>query len=172
VGHSLGGVIATRFVQRGNHGLAALVLTGPAVGGNPAFEGLLAMDPIPDVPIDPAVLSRDSAVGEQYASDPLVYHGPLQRKTLEQIFVAVAAIGSGPDFGTLPTLWIHGSEDQLAPLDATRSAIEHVRGAQLEELVYPGARHEVLNEINREEVLDEVARFLDDAAAHSPAAAA
>jgi alpha-beta hydrolase superfamily lysophospholipase len=172
LGHSLGGVIATRFVQRGDHGLAALVLTGPVVGGNPAFEGLLAMDPIPDVPIDPAVLSRDPAVGEQYASDPLVYHGPLQRQTLEEIFAAVAAIESGPGFGPLPTLWIHGADDQLAPLDATRPAIERLRGDQFEELVYSGARHEVLNETNREEVLDEVARFLDDAAAVDRAAAA
>jgi alpha-beta hydrolase superfamily lysophospholipase len=171
LGHSLGGVIATRFVQRGEHGLAALVLTGPVVGGNPAFEGLLAMDPIPDVPIDPAVLSRDPVVGEQYANDPLVYHGPLHRETLEQIFAAVDAIGSGPGFGPLPTLWIHGVDDQLAPLDATRPAIEHLRGDQLEELVYPDARHEVLNETNREEVLDEVARFLDDAAAPAPVAA-
>jgi alpha-beta hydrolase superfamily lysophospholipase len=163
LGHSLGGVIATRFVQRGDHRLSALVLTGPVVGGNPAFEGLLAMDPLPDVPIDPAVLSRDPAVGTDYASDPLVHHGALARTTLETIFAAVEAIRSGPNFGSLPTLWIHGEDDALAPLDATRPAIEHLRGDRLEELVYPGARHEVLNEINREEVLDEVARFLDGA---------
>ena len=170
LGHSLGGVIATRLVQRRDHGLSALVLTGPVVGGNPSFEGLLAMDPIPDVPINPEILSRDPEVGEQYASDPLVYHGPVARKTLEELFGAVAAIGKGPGFGTLPTLWIHGEEDALAPLEATRPAIEQLRGDQFEELVYPGARHEVLNEINREEVLDEVARFLDSVAV--PAAAA
>jgi alpha-beta hydrolase superfamily lysophospholipase len=171
LGHSLGGIIATRFVQRGDHGLSALVLTGPVVGGNPQFEGLLAMDPLPDVPIDPAVLSRDPKVGEQYASDPLVYHGPLARKSLETIFAAVAEIRRGPGFGTLPTLWIHGSEDELAPLDATRPAIERLCGEQVEELVYPGARHEVLNETNREEVLDEVARFLDSAAVRAAPAA-
>jgi alpha-beta hydrolase superfamily lysophospholipase len=161
LGHSLGGIIVTRLVQRGGHGLSALVLSGPVIGGNPAFEGLLAMDPIPDVPIDPAILSRDPKVGEAYASDPLVYHGPLARATLEAIFSAVAAIRDGDDLGSLPTLWIHGEEDALAPLAATRPAIERIQGTELEEQVYPGARHEVLNEINREEVLDEVAGFLD-----------
>jgi alpha-beta hydrolase superfamily lysophospholipase len=170
LGHSLGGLIATRYVQRGDHHLSALVLTAPFVGGNPAFEGLLAMDPLPDVPLDPSALSRDPTVGEQYASDPLVYHGPLARTTLETIFGAIDATRSGPNFGSLPTLWIHGEEDALAPLEATRPAIEHLRGDELEELVYPGARHEVLNETNREDVLDEVARFLDGAAV--PAAAA
>jgi alpha-beta hydrolase superfamily lysophospholipase len=161
LGHSLGGIIVTRLVQRGDQGLSALVLSGPVIGGNPAFEGLLAMDPIPDVPIDPAILSRDPTVGEAYASDPLVYHGPLSRPTLEAIFAAVAAIAEGPGLGDLPTLWIHGEDDGLAPLDATRAAIERVRGDQLEEQIYPGARHEVLNETNREDVLDEVASFLD-----------
>jgi alpha-beta hydrolase superfamily lysophospholipase len=170
LGHSLGGIIVTRLVQRGDHGLSALVLTGPAIGGNPAFEGLLEMDPIPDVPIDPTILSRDPKVGDMYASDPLVYHGPLSRTTLEAIFSAVAAIRDGTDLGSLPTLWIHGEEDALAPLAATRPAIERIRGTELEEQVYPGARHEVLNEINREEVLDEVAGFLDSALPRAVAA--
>jgi alpha-beta hydrolase superfamily lysophospholipase len=170
LGHSLGGIIVTRLVQRGEPDVSALVLSGPVIGGNPAFEGLLAMDPIPDVPIDPAILSRDPKVGEAYASDPLVYHGPLSRPTLEAIFAAVAAIAEGPGLGALPTLWIHGEEDGLAPLVATRAAIERVRGDQLEEQIYPGARHEVLNETNREDVLDEVASFLDGVVPRAAAA--
>ncbi len=161
LGHSLGGVVATRFVQRDPRGMAALVLSGPVIGGNPAFEGLLAMEEIPDIPIDPAVLSRDPKVGEAYAADPLIYHGPLVRATLEGIFAAVQAIAAGPGLGTLPTLWIHGEEDALAPLDATRGAIEHIRGTRLESHVYPEARHEILNEINRDQVLDVVTRFLN-----------
>jgi alpha-beta hydrolase superfamily lysophospholipase len=172
LGHSLGGILATRYVQRGEHGLAALVLTGPAIGGNPAFEGLLAMDPLPDVPIDPEMLSRDPAVGQAYMNDPLVYHGPLARESLVTIFSAVDAIREGPGFGSLPVLWIHGEEDALAPLAATRAAIEHLRGDLLEEQVYSGARHEVLNETNSDEVLDEIASFFDGRLARSTPAAA
>jgi alpha-beta hydrolase superfamily lysophospholipase len=161
LGHSLGGVVATRLAQRPDHGLSALVLSGPVIGGNPDIEGLLALDPIPDVPIDPGTLSRDLAVGEAYAGDPLVYHGPFARPTLEAIFAAVRTIAAGPGLGTLPTLWVHGEDDPLAPIAVTREAIERIRGDRLEENVYPGARHEVLNETNREDVLDEVASFLD-----------
>jgi alpha-beta hydrolase superfamily lysophospholipase len=161
LGHSLGGIVATRFVQRRGDDLSALVLTAPVIGGNPDFEGLLAMDPMPDVPIDPAMLSRDPAVGEAYANDPLVYHGPLSRRTLASIFAAVDRIAEGPGLGSLPTLWVHGEEDPLAPLGVTRDAIERIRGDRLEEHIHPGARHEVLNEINREDILDEVASFLD-----------
>lgn len=46
----------------------------------------------------------------------LVHHGPLHRDTLRAIFTAVRAVGTGPGFGDLPTLSIHGEGDALAPM--------------------------------------------------------
>lgn len=160
IGHSMGGLVATRYAQRFGDELAALVLSGPALGGNPALTQLLELDPIPDVPIDPAILSRDPAVGEAYAGDPLVYHGPFRRETLLGLGAAIAAVAAGGTFGALPTLWIHGEEDQLVPLAATRPAIEHIAGEHFESKVYPGARHEIFNELNRDEVVDDVLAFI------------
>lgn len=163
IGHSMGGIVATRYAQQFGDELAALVLSGPAIGGNPAFEGLMAMDPIPDVPIDPAILSRDPAVGEAYAADDLVYHGPFKRETLQGLFDAIHAIGEGEPLGALPTFWVHGSEDQLAPLDVTREAVEKVKGSALQQKVYEGAQHEIFNEINRDEVIADVLAFIHGA---------
>jgi alpha-beta hydrolase superfamily lysophospholipase len=160
IGHSMGGLIATRYAQTFGQELKALVISGPAVGGNPDLEGLAQLDPIPDVPIDPAVLSRDPAVGQAYADDPLVYHGPFRRETLMGLGAAVAAVAEGGTFGSLPTFWIHGEDDQLVPLVYTRPAIDLVRGDQFEEKLYPGARHEVFNETNKDEVIDDVLAFL------------
>ncbi|HEV2813150.1 MAG TPA: alpha/beta hydrolase [Solirubrobacteraceae bacterium] len=160
LGHSMGGLIATRYAQRHPGELDALVLSGPAIGGSPELEMLLTLDPIPDVPIDPAILSRDASVGQAYADDPLVWHGPFKRATLQALVTAVRAVADGPPLGDLPTLWIHGEEDQLIPLAATRDAIERIRGGRLEEKVYPGARHEVFNETNKDEVLDDVVAFI------------
>jgi alpha-beta hydrolase superfamily lysophospholipase len=161
IGHSMGGLIATRYAQLFGRELAALVLSGPAVGGNPDLEGLAQLDPIPDVPIDPAVLSRDPAVGQAYADDPLVYHGPFRRETLLGLGAAVAAVAEGGTFGALPTLWIHGEADELVPLVYTRPAIDLVRGDSFEEKLYPEARHEIFNETNRDEVIGDVLAFLD-----------
>jgi len=161
IGHSMGGIIATRYAQRHGADLAALVLSGPAIGGNPQIEALLTMDPIPEIPIDPSVLSRDPAVGRAYQEDPLVWHGPFRRTTLEALFVAVKAIAAGPKLGALPTLWMHGSEDALAPFAETQAAIERVRGSRLESIAWPGARHEIFNETNRAEVLAATTSFLD-----------
>src|SRR5688500_5987624 len=53
IGHSMGGIVATRFAQRHPGELEALVLSGPVIGGNSAIFALLEMEPIPEVPIDP-----------------------------------------------------------------------------------------------------------------------
>jgi alpha-beta hydrolase superfamily lysophospholipase len=160
LGHSLGGLIATRYAQTRGDKLTGLVISAPVIGGNPEIEALLGMDPIPDVPIPPEALSRDPEVGRAYAADPLVYHGPFKRQTLEAMFGAVRDVAAGPSLGALPTLWIHGEHDGLAPLAPTREAIAHVRGEELEEHVYAGAMHEVLNETDKAEVLADVNAFL------------
>lgn len=160
VGHSLGGLITTRYLQRnGTDGLAALVLSGPFYG-NPGYEALLGMDPLPKVEIDTAVLSRDPAVGEAYTADELVYHGPGDRETLTAIFDAVAAVKSGPELADVPICWVQGELDALAPLDVTQAEVERLRGPDFEPHVYPGAMHEVFNETNKDEVLDDVSAFV------------
>jgi len=133
IGHSMGGLIATRYAQTHPDGLDALVLSGPVIGDNPAIAALLELDPIPEVPIDPAVLSRDPAVGEAYVADPLVYNGPFKPETLRSLFAAVAAVAEGPGFGSLPVLWIHGAEDALVPYDPVAEVFGHLRGERSEE---------------------------------------
>jgi alpha-beta hydrolase superfamily lysophospholipase len=161
IGHSLGGIVATRFAQMHPEQLSVLVLSGPAIGGNPDILGLVALPEIPEIPIDTTWLSRDPEVGARYAEDPLVWHGPFSRPTLEALVNAVEQVANGGDFGALPTLWMHGEEDPLCPLPQAREAIARVRGTQFEERIYPGARHEIFNETNKDEVLGDLTDFLD-----------
>jgi alpha-beta hydrolase superfamily lysophospholipase len=137
------------------------VLSGPVLGRWDAASGLLALDEIPDTPIDPDTLSRDPAVGKAYADDPLVWHGRFQRRTLEAIVACLDRIRSHGPLGALPTLWVHGEDDQLVPIDATREGIDALRGVVFEEKTYPEARHEVFNETNKDEVLADVTGFID-----------
>src|ERR687889_374917 len=61
LGHSLGGLIAARYAQRHGDTLTALVLSSPLVGRWDAVHALLALDDIPDVPLDISTLSTDPA---------------------------------------------------------------------------------------------------------------
>ncbi len=157
IGHDMGGLVATRYAQ--HNPLAALVLSAPVLG---TWQGLdvLSLPEIPDTPIDPDVLSRDPEVGKQYAADPLVWHGPFKRATLEAMERGLQAVMSGPSLGDLPLMWIHGEDDQLVPIEGTRAGIEHLRGPRYVERIYPEGRHEMFNELNAEDVLADVTEFV------------
>ncbi len=160
LGHSMGGLIAARYAQRHGDGLAALVLSSPLIGRWAGAAQLLALDEIPDLPLDITTLSRDPGVGEAYAADPLVWHGPFKRATLEAIERGLRAIAEGPGLGDLPLLWIHGADDQLVPIEGSRAGIAHLGGPRTVERVYPGARHELFNELNADDVIAEVTAFI------------
>jgi alpha-beta hydrolase superfamily lysophospholipase len=160
LGHSMGGLIAARYAQRFGDTLAALVLSSPLVGRWEAGPQLLALDEMPDAPLDITTLSRDERVGETYAADPLVWHGPFKRPTVEAIQRTIEAIGNGPGLGDLPVMWIHGEDDQLVPLAGSRAGIEHLRGGHFVERTYPEARHELFNELNADDVIAEVIEFI------------
>ena len=161
IGHSMGGLIASRFAQRHGDELAALVLSGPVIGTWELPDRLLALDEIPGIPISPAALSRDPGVGTAYAADPLVWHGPMKRPTLEAFAQTLGTVAESGDVGELPLLWLHGGDDRLVPLTGSRVGVERLSGGELTERVYPGARHEVFNETNRAEVFADLIRFLD-----------
>jgi alpha-beta hydrolase superfamily lysophospholipase len=161
VGHSMGGLIATRYAQRHREALAGLVLSGPAVGLGPVIEGWLEGPELPSDPLDVALLSRDPVVGETYAADPLVYHHGWKRETLEAFLAADRAIAEGPGFGDLPLLYVHGSEDQLVPIDLARPVIERLAGPDSELVVLAGQQHEVFNELGKEETIARVAAFAE-----------
>ncbi len=160
IGHSMGGLIAARYAQRHGHGLSAVVLSGPMFGCRPILEQLAAMDPIPDIPIDPSTLSRDPSVGQAYAQDPLVWHGPFKRATLQAMLAAMDQVQAGPSLGRLPLLYLHGEADMLVPMPATRLVIERLKGQVFQMKIYSGAMHEIFNEVNRSEVILDMVAFI------------
>jgi alpha-beta hydrolase superfamily lysophospholipase len=161
VGHSLGGMIATRYAQLHGDGLAGMVISAPALGLAPVVTQWLAGPEVPSDPIDPAILSRDPKVGEAYASDPLVWHGGWKRPTAEALLRVSEAIEAGPGFGELPVLYIHGDADALVPMILVQPAVQRLAGTDFSEHIVPEARHEPFNELEQDETLAVVAEFAD-----------
>ena len=50
--------------------------------------------------------------------------------------------------------------DQLVPYSGSQSGWSGLAGENAEEKAYPGARHEIFNETNQDEVLDDVVAFV------------
>ncbi|GAA4519876.1 alpha/beta hydrolase [Brachybacterium paraconglomeratum] len=160
IGHSMGGLIAARCTQLHAESLAATVLSGPVLGSWATVDELLVLDEIPSTPIDPSTLSRDPAVGEAYAADPLVWHGDFLRATLEGLQQEMATIEEAGSVGEHPLLYLHGEADRLVPLPASWEGLNSLRGPRTFVKTYPGARHEILNETNRDEVIADVLGFV------------
>lgn len=168
VGHSMGGMIAARYAQTYPAELTGLVLSGPVLGRWGTVTELLSVDEIPDTPLDTETLSRDPQVGADYAADELVWHGPFKRPLLQAIDTELGRINATGNLGDLPLLWLHGSDDRLVPLSDTVTGIERLAGNDVAARIFPGARHEVFNETNHREVLNEVVGFADRVTGTSP----
>jgi len=95
--------------------------------------------------IDPGVLSRDLEVGRAYARDPLVHRLVSARwfsetaRAMDEILVMAPAIKA-------PVLLMHGTDDKLASVDATRRVFDRIGSRDKQLIVYPGFYHELFNE--------------------------
>ena len=136
------------------------MLSGPVLG---SWEptALADLDEIPPTPIDITTLSREPDVGRAYEADELVWHGDFKRPTLLALRACLETITAGGRL-QVPTIWLHGADDQLVPIDRSDEGWAHIAPDGAPSKRYPGARHEIFNETNREEVLDDVLAFVHE----------
>lgn len=198
-GHSMGSFLSQLFAQRYGDELAGLILSGSAGGMDGVDESIAALkafvdggaadEPVPNLgplnaDFEPARtpsdwLSRDEAEVDAYEADPMCgSRAPLTigfvLDMLEHARNAWAAGAEKGIPGELPILFITGEADPVSQRGKTVRELERrYRDAGIADvtaLYYPEARHELLNEINRDEVQHDVAAWLDRvvAAPHSP----
>lgn len=171
LGHSLGGLVATRFVQifGGRQGWSGLILTSPCLELKvevPAWKTKLArwLDRMwPSLTMEngitPDMVSRDSAVQAAYRSDPLNY-SKVSVRWFQELHKAMGQAWEARDRIKIPLLVLQAGEDALVCADAVRRFVEGVPGdAQFQR--FPGLRHEVLNEPERESVLQRMVEWMD-----------
>jgi len=165
LGHSMGGLIATAYAVSSRPQANYLVLSAPALGaevpswqriGAPYASNLAPRLFLPS-PMPASVLSRDPAVIEAYENDPLIKPGATARMGAE-LLRAMAATNEQIEKVSLPTLVLHGSDDELVPASVS-VAIDDVEGVERWEL--PGLRHEIFNEPEGPSVLADVVNWIN-----------
>ncbi len=167
LGHSMGGLVATAFTLRFPKEVAGLVLSGPAVGDPSALEALLDLEPLPEVILSPELLARDPRVGEDYDRDPLNYRGPFRRETLRSLVAGAREVRARFAELELPLLLLHGGDDALVEPSASRDLHAGAASPDKELAIYPGLRHEVLNEPEGVEITARIARWVRERAARA-----
>jgi alpha-beta hydrolase superfamily lysophospholipase len=192
-GHSLGSIIGLGYLTQHSVGLRAGVLSGfatplgeEAAGLRGLFQGMVdagqADDPVDilgsfNAAFEPARtpfdwLSRDEAEVDAYVADP--YCGDAHKLTYGYFAALFNAAGDSIEPKALaeiacPVLLITGDQDAAAGMGANATALETALrdvGVDVTSLLYEGARHELLNETNRDEVTDDVIGWIGD---HLPA---
>jgi alpha-beta hydrolase superfamily lysophospholipase len=190
IGHSMGSFLAQTYLAEHGGELAAAVLSGtsgppPAMlplakrivaferwrlgprGKSPLVQALLFGEQ--NKPFRPARtpydwLSRDPLEVDKYVADPLCGF-PLTNQLAADLVAALADLASPKAAARIPkTLPIYGFGGARDPggarlqglLDVYRAA-----GLNVTAKIYPDARHETLNEVNRDEVTRDLIAWLD-----------
>jgi len=163
LGHSQGGLVAATLALREPEGLAGLILSSPFFGiaerSRPSpllaltARVLATLWPRALFPngVDPALLSRDAAVGIAYAADPLVsravsagwYHAAQQ---------ALADAHAQAPRLQVPALVLYAGADALVDPEATARWVARAPQDRLEVVRYDGLYHEILNAPEKQQV--------------------
>ena len=186
-GHSMGSLIALAYITRHAAGLAGAVLCGiPAdVNDVTALAELLdgvAAAGMRDQPagellgqhnaaFEPARtpfdwLSRDPDEVDRYLADPFCGdRHPLTYGYLIDLFSVVAPARDRLAEITCPVLVIAGDHDPAAAMGRNATVLAEALagdGVRVDCTVYEGARHELLNETNRDEITADVIAWIDE----------
>lgn len=168
LGHSLGGLVAARFVSLKMRPVEALVLSSPALdAGFKLWQRLLLAllhRWMPDIRLgnglDPAFLTHDHHIVADYKADRLV-HDRISVRLARFIAQAGEATLAAAPAWSVPTLLLFAGTDRLVNPDGSRRfakvAPQDVLASQCFENLY----HEVLNETGTPQVLSTLRRWLD-----------
>jgi alpha-beta hydrolase superfamily lysophospholipase len=175
LGHSMGGLIAARFVAGAlapaaawSRPVDALVLSSPALdlGMNAMQKAMLALlGPLaPNLAVGTGLgshwISRDAAVVAAYAADPLVHDRITARLTRFMVDAGQAVRSVAPRW-RVPTLLLYAGADRLvAPAGSAAFAAAAPPGLVTVHAFAP-LFHEIFNEPERAEVLSILADWLD-----------
>jgi alpha-beta hydrolase superfamily lysophospholipase len=176
LGHSMGSFAAQQFVLDHSE-----FIDGLALSGSGALDGLVRMaqsgnrtpaEVVNAAAFEPARtqcdwLSRDPATVDAFMNDPLCF-GWLQPAANESLFAASPHLADPLRLRQirkdLPIYLFSGSEDPVGQqLEGVCTLIERYRAAGISDIsndFYPGGRHEMLNEINRDEVHANLLRWI------------
>ena len=170
LGHSMGGAISARFLVDGDHGLKGAILSAPAVRragilGRP-LEGFFFFFarrwprlPFPKIASDR--VSRDPEVVEHYDNDPLIYRDGMPFGTAAAVVDSARYVDMHAGQIELPIFIGHGTGDKIVNFIASERLHERIGSQDKTLKLYPGFYHEILNEPEREQVMQDMLDWLD-----------
>jgi len=168
--HSTAGIFALHYMLAHPETFTRCVLSAPALilaVKAPAWKtaiGRALAGPLPTLALKAGfsadVLSRDPEAVRANVEDPLVTQAITTRMYRETYLRAAPEALARIEALKVPFLYVQGGDDQLVSTEVAR---EFERRAHVAHrvIVYPDARHEVHNDINREQLFSDVDAWLE-----------
>ena len=107
------------------------------------------------------MLSRDPAVGEAYAADPLVYHGGWKVRRCRPSSPPTTRSPPAPASARCRCSTCTAATTNSSRPGSPEPVVERLAGQDTELDVIDGARHEVFNETDQAETIGRVADFAE-----------
>ena len=170
VGHSMGGLIGADYLLDHQSELIGAVLSGPAVkvhdtvSPSAIFAGKVISVLMPKlgvIGLEAEGVSRDSAVVQAYATDPLVCRGKVTARLSAELVKAIRHVTAEASNIRLPVLIVQGGADKLVDPKGAQMLYDAVSSADKTIKIYDGLYHEVFNEPEHDQVLGDVKAWLE-----------
>jgi acylglycerol lipase len=169
-GHSMGGAITGLLAAAGRLNARGLALSAPAARTGPKVFPLLrhlarivgTLAPkLRIVRMGHGFVSRDPQVVEQFANDPLVFHGRIPCRTGAEILAAAPRLLRSAPRIRLPLLILQGTGDVVVDFRGAEELHRRAGSPDKTLKLYPGLYHDLVNEPERQQVLDDLVEWLD-----------
>ncbi len=170
MGHSMGGLIAARYLldhQQHFSGAAlsaaALQVPEPPSAITIALARLFSrfLPKLGLLQLDATQISRDPQVVQGYLDDPLVHTGKATARLVVELFHNMALVERARERITLPIFVMHGEADTMAASEGSEAFLHALSSKDKSLKIYKGLYHEIFNEPERLEVLGDLANWLD-----------
>jgi alpha-beta hydrolase superfamily lysophospholipase len=168
LGHSLGAIITLDYALYYPQNLSGIITMAPAldpVGVSPVKLkiGRILSRTVPRFTLNTGIPqnagSHDAGVISAYANDPLRHRKGTARLVTE-FLQATRWIESHLNVLQIPVLILHGTEDPVALPAGSRRLFEQIQLMDKEHREYPGAFHDLHNEMNAHTVSRDIANWL------------
>ena len=172
IAHSMGGLVLARFLQERAgclEGIDGAVILSPFMGTEIELPGwktaiarlLSSLCPSFALPVGalPDLLSKDPAVGRGYVEDPLIPKRATARWFTETEEAQRLAIKRAAAI-QLPALVMHGLDDGLADVEATKKFFAALSSEAKELKLWENLRHELLNEVEKDAVREHISNWI------------
>ena len=169
-GHSMGGCIVASFAIAKQPAVAGLVLSSALLKTPDNISPLLVTvsallskvaPRLKTIKLSAASISQDPDVVAAYGADPLVYHAGIPARIGAELNRAVALIQANMEAITLPLLIWHGTADALTDIVGSQQLYARAQSADKTLKLYEGGFHEMHNEPNQDEVLQDLWVWLE-----------